>query len=58
VGDPDDRRVFARGSLPPLSTFRTDVGFGLLLDDVGVYISKALQGESPVNFHVRLRPRF
>lgn len=59
VGPGDGRRTFGKSSLPPLSSFQTDVGFGLLLDDFGVYVSKALsQGGAPVNFHVRLRPRF
>ena len=59
VGPTDGRRVFSRGRIPGLSSFQTDVGFGLLLDDVGIYASKALtQGGSPVNFHIRLRPRF
>ncbi len=59
VGPTDGRRVFSRGRLPDLSSFQTDVGFGLLLDDIGIYASKALsQSGSPVNFHIRLRPRF
>jgi hypothetical protein len=59
VGEPDGARTMSKGRLPDLSTFQTDIGFGLLLDDIGVYASKALsQGGSPVNFHIRLRPRF
>jgi len=59
VGSPDGARTFAKGSFPKLSTFQTDIGFGILLDDIGIYASKALsQGGSPVNFHIRLRPRF
>lgn len=59
VGTPDGKRTFSKWALPRLSSFQTDVGFGLLLDDVGIYASKALsQGGSPVNFHIRLRPRF
>jgi hypothetical protein len=59
VGAPDGRVTFRKGVLPPLSTFQTDMGIGVVLDDVGLYLSKALsQSKSPLNFMVRLRPRF
>jgi hypothetical protein len=59
VGPTDGRRTFSRSRIPDLSSFQTDVGFGLLLDELGIYMSKALsQGNSPINFHIRLRPRF
>ena len=59
VGSPGDGRTFGKSSLPALSTFRTDVGIGLVLDDLGLYVAKALAGSNaPVNFFVRLRPRF
>jgi hypothetical protein len=57
--------TYEKTYLPPLSTFRTDVGLGLELGDFfgsgefGVYAAKALSspGEK-VNFFVRLRHRF
>ncbi|MGQ0650423.1 MAG: BamA/TamA family outer membrane protein [Gemmatimonadaceae bacterium] len=59
VGTPDDRRTFGKSTLPKLSTFRTDVGLGLVLDDVGLYLAKSLsRSDAPVNFFIRLRPRF
>ncbi len=59
VGAEDGGLSYGRRSLPPLSTFRTDVGLGLVLDDVGVYVAKSLSDRStPVNVFVRLRPRF
>ncbi len=59
VGTPDDALFYRRGDLPALSTFRTDIGIGLVLDNVGVYASKSLSnGKAPINVFVRLRPRF
>jgi hypothetical protein len=46
-------------ALPPLSTFRTDVGAGLDFGILGVYAAKALSdGAEPMNFFVRLQHRF
>jgi hypothetical protein len=59
VGAPDGGLSYAKGSIPGLSTFRTDVGIGLVLDNVGVYVAKALSDRgTPLNVFVRLRPRF
>lgn len=59
VGTPDRARTYGKSEFPALSTFQTDVGFGLLLDDLGLYMAKAVsQSKAPVNFFVRLRPRF
>lgn len=45
--------------IPPLGTFRADVGIGLRLDDLGIYIAKAVtDSDAPPNLFVRLRPRF
>ena len=45
--------------IPPLATFQGDVGIGLRLDDLGLYVAKAVTGaNAPVNFFVRLSPRF
>lgn len=47
------------GQFPGLGTFRTDVGIGLRLDDLGLYFAKSLsEHHAPVNFFVRLKPRF
>lgn len=59
VGPADGGLSYGKGSLPPLSTFRTDIGVGLVLDNVGVYFAKSLSnGSEPFNIFVRLRPRF
>ncbi len=49
----------ARKVLPPMGTFRTDVGAGLDMGAVGVFVAKAVsQSGVPANFFVRLRHRF
>ncbi len=59
VGPEDGGRSFSKSKMPRLSTFQTDVGLGLVLDDLGLYIAKPLNdSKAPVNFLVRLRPRF
>ena len=59
VGPSDGRRFYGSTTLPQLSTFQTDIGAGLLLDDFGLYVAKSLsQAGAPVNFFIRLRPRF
>lgn len=59
VGEPDGGLTYRAGAFPRLSTFRTDVGVGLVLDDIGVYLAKSVSDRSaPVNFFVRLKPRF
>lgn len=46
-------------TLPPPSTFHIDVGLGLRLDDLGLYVAKSVTDrDTPVNFFARLRPRF
>jgi hypothetical protein len=45
--------------LPRLGTFRTDVGVGLDLGAVGVFVAKSVSHtDAPANFFVRLRHRF
>ena len=45
--------------LPPLSSFRTSLGLGLDLGDIGVYVAKSVSTpKEPVNFIVRLGRRF
>jgi outer membrane protein assembly factor BamA len=51
--------TYDRSTIPPLSTFRTDVGVGLDLAGIGIYCAKSLSSTSePANFFVRLRHRF
>jgi hypothetical protein len=59
VGAPSAPLTYGRNELPPLSTFRTDLGVGLDFDVIGVYVAKAMsQPKEPANFFVRLRHRF
>ena len=59
VGARDNGLTYSRTTLPPLSTFRSDIGFGLDIQGIGVYAAKSLATPSePVNFFVRLRHRF
>jgi hypothetical protein len=50
---------YRSGEFPSLATFRTDVGLGLDLGFLGLYVAKSVSDsdESP-NFFVRLRHRF
>ncbi len=60
VGQPTvDGLTYGSGTLPPLSTFRTDMGVGIDIAGIGIYGAKALSSPSePANFFVRLRHRF
>lgn len=50
---------YGSGSLPGFDTFRTDIGAGLDLGIVGMYVAKALsEGKEPANFFVRINTRF
>jgi hypothetical protein len=45
--------------LPPLETFRTDIGVGLDARIIGFFVSKAVSHrDEPANFSVRVRHRF
>jgi hypothetical protein len=45
--------------LPPLSSYRTDLGAGLDFDQFGIYLAKALsKPKEPMNVFVRVRHRF
>jgi hypothetical protein len=51
--------LYARDRLPPLSTFRSDVGIGLDFGGFGVYCAKSVSTpKEPANFFVRLKHRF
>jgi hypothetical protein len=59
VGAPGDSLAFDANKLPPLSSFRTDLGIGLDFSEIGVYAAKAMNApKEPVNFFVRIRHRF
>jgi len=48
-----------RQALPPLSTYRTDLGAGVDFTYIGLYVAKALSApQEPMNVFVRLRHRF
>jgi Omp85 superfamily domain len=50
---------YSAGSFPDLRTFRADVGLGVRLDDIGLYIGKSITDpHTPINFFARLQPRF
>ena len=59
VGSPTDSITFSRDKLPPLSSFKTDLGVGLDFDVIGIYVAKAMSApHQPANFFVRVRHRF
>jgi hypothetical protein len=59
TGTPDRALTYGSGTLPPLSTFRSDLGLGLDLGGIGIYAAKSVSTPAePVNFFVRLRHRF
>ena len=50
---------YTSGSLPGIDTFRTDVGLGLDLGIVGMYVAKAVADtDEPANFFLRINTRF
>jgi outer membrane protein assembly factor BamA len=59
VGPQDGGTSYPSGLLPPLSTFKTDVGAGIDFGGLGIYAAKSLgdRGE-PVQFIMRLTRRF
>lgn len=59
VGDAGDGMHFGESRLPPLSSFRTDMGAGLDFGQFGIFAVKAISdGDEPLNFLIRLRHRF
>jgi hypothetical protein len=59
VGTPDHELTYSSGSIPPTSTFRSDIGLGVDIGGIGIYAAKAVSApREPVNFFIRLRHRF
>ncbi len=59
VGAPDLSTTYAKDDLPPLSTFRADVGAGVDFGSFGIYVAKATSTASePMNVIVRIKHRF
>ena len=59
VNSPGSALNYGRRELPPLSTYRTDIGGGLDFDQFGIYLAKALSVPTePLNIFLRLRHRF
>jgi hypothetical protein len=60
VGDTlSDGSTYPKDELPPVSTFRSDVGIGFDIGGLGIYAAKSIsRPEEPVNFFLRLNRRF
>ncbi len=59
VNSPGSPLNFPRRDLPPLSSYRTDIGGGLDFDRFGIYAAKALSvPQEPVNVFMRVKHRF
>lgn len=59
VGPRAGEERYRAGQFPTLSTFRSDVGAGVDLGVLGVYVAKSVsEGSEPPNVFVRLRRRF
>lgn len=51
--------IYSASAIPPLGTFRTDVGIGVDLGLFGIYAAKSLsESGEPVNIFLRARRRF
>jgi hypothetical protein len=59
VNAPGNPFNYGRRDLPPLSTYRTDLGAGLDFDLIGLYVAKALSApKEPAKVFVRVHHRF
>lgn len=59
VGQPSGTLVYSSRSLPRFGTFRTDVGLGLDLGILGVYVAKAVSSsKEPANVFLRVHRQF
>lgn len=59
VGDGGGPMIYRSSVLPPFSSFRTDLGFGLDFNAIGLYVAKALSSPGqPARIFLRLQHRF
>ncbi|MBA4071653.1 MAG: hypothetical protein C0497_07425 [Gemmatimonas sp.] len=59
VGAPDLATTYAKDDVPPLSSFRADIGVGIDFGSVGIYLAKATTtAREPVNVIVRVKHPF
>lgn len=59
VGQPSGTLVYSSNSFPRFGTFRTDVGLGLDLGIIGVYVAKSVSSpDEPANVFLRVHRRF
>lgn len=59
VGDRSGEMQYPRGAFPRLGTFRTDLGIGLDLGSIGIYLAKSVSESSePANVFLRVGHRF
>ena len=59
VGTPNSTTTFAKGEMPPLASYRTDIGAGVDFGGFGFYWAKAVtENNQPVRFFMRLERRF
>ena len=59
VNSPGNPLDIGRQAMPPLSSYRTDIGAGVDFTFFGLYVAKALSApQEPMNVFVRLRHRF
>ena len=59
VGERSGDVQYEKDEIPSLSTFRSDIGIGLVLGTVGFYVAKAVSdSDQPANFFVRIKRRF
>jgi hypothetical protein len=59
VGPLTETLQYPSGSFPTFGTFRTDVGLGLDLGLIGVYVAKSVsESKPPANVFLRVRRRF
>jgi outer membrane protein assembly factor BamA len=59
VGSRQGDLRYPSGSLPPVDSYRTDLGLGLDLGVAGIYVAKAVSTpKEPANFFIRIHNRF
>ncbi|HEX9484250.1 MAG TPA: hypothetical protein VF929_06695 [Gemmatimonadaceae bacterium] len=59
VNAPGGASNYGRKELPPLGTYRTDIGAGVDFEKLGIYLAKAVSTpKEPLNVFIRVRHRF